>query len=157
MKRLLMDNRKDNKKVILISVLLILMSLVFGIIYQVNRDDLSLGKEEYFHNYEVNEVQNIYVSLREVANKYLADFVTGVVYYPEDVYDMLYSKEEYNNYNDFVYMLNRMKTIGFLEAKVESYSEGVIDGKRSIYVIDKDGNSFVFVEDSINNYKVIIK
>lgn len=154
-----MDNKKDNKKVIIISIVLIIITIFLGIIYQLNRNNQITGKEEYFHNYKVNEVQNIYVSLREVANRYLADFVNNVVYYPEEVYQNLYvtTKEQYSTYNDFKYMIDRMKTINFLEAKVESYSDGIIDGKRSIYVIDKDGNSLVFVENSINNYQIIIK
>lgn len=154
-----MDNKKDSKKVIIISIVLIIITILLGIIYQLNRDNQITGKEEYFHNYKVNEVQNIYVSLREVANRYLADFVNNVVYYPEEVYQTLYAttKEQYSTYNEFKYMIDRMKTINFLEAKVESYSDGIIDGKRSIYVIDKDGNSLVFVENSINNYQIIIK
>lgn len=154
-----MDNIKDNKKTITISIILIVLTIILGIILQLTKQDNTNQKEEYFHNYEINEVQTIYVSLREVANKYLADLVNNIVYYPEDVYNMLYqtTKEEYQTYDEFLNMTNRIKTIGFLEAKVENYSEGVIDGKRSIYVIDKDGNSFTFIENNINNYQIIIK
>ena len=53
-------------------------------------------------------------------------------------------------------MLSRIKTVKFLNAKVKSYSSGVIDGKRAIYVMDEDDNKFIFIENSINNYKVRI-
>lgn len=153
-----MDTRKNNKSVIIISSILILLSLILAIIYRLSSDNKTIDRDEYFHNYKVNEVQNIYVSLREVANKYLADLVSEIVYYPEDVYNKLdnKSKEVYSTYNIFKEKVDTLKTISFLEASVVSYSEGVIDGKRSIYVIDKAGNKFIFIENGINDYKIRI-
>ena len=155
-----MDNKNSNKIVVVISVLAILGTLCFGLIYNKTyiKDNTYNDFKEYFHDYNVNEVQRIYVSLEEIANKYLADTVSNIIYYPKDVYSNLddKTKENYKTYDEFSYMLSRIKTVKFLNAKVKSYSSGVIDGKRAIYVMDEDDNKFIFIENSINNYKVRI-
>lgn len=155
-----MDKNNSNKIAIIISVLTIIGTVIFGLIYSnnKNKDTTYNDFNEYFHDYKINEVQRIYVSLEEVANKYLADTVSEIVYNPRDVYDKLdeITKEKYNSYNDFEYMITRIKTVKFLNAKVKSYSSSVIDGKRAIYVIDDDDNKFVFIENSVNNYLIEI-
>ncbi len=155
-----MENNNSNKIVIIISLTAIIGSVIFGLIYNKtrNKDKTYNDFNEYFHDYSVNEVQRIYVSLEEVASKYLADTVSEIVYNPGDVYKNLddTTKEKYKTYSEFEHMLSRIKTIKFLNAKVKSYSSGVIDGKRTVYVIDEDDNKFVFIENSINNYKIRI-
>lgn len=155
-----MENNNSNKIVIIISITAIIGTLIFGLIYNKtrNKDKTYNDFNEYFHDYSVNEVQRIYVSLEEVASKYLADTVSEIIYNPGDVYKNLddTTKEKYKTYSEFEYMLSRIKTIKFLNAKVKSYSSGVINGKRAVYVIDDDENKFVFIENSINNYKIRI-
>lgn len=154
-----MDNKQGNKKTIIISVILICATLVFGVIYQLNRNNVNTNKTgDYFHDYEINEVQKIIVSLREVSNRYLADFVNNVIYYPKDVYNMLdeSTKEKYSGYEDFEVKIRKMFTSDFLEAQVVSFTDGVVDGKRAIYVVDKSDNNYVFIENSINNYVIKI-
>lgn len=155
-----MENNNSNKIVIIISLTAIIGTVIFGLIYNKtrNKDKTYNDFNEYFHDYSVNEVQRIYVSLEEVASKYLADTVSEIIYNPGDVYEKLdyTTKEKYKTYSEFEYMLSRIKTIKFLNAKVKSYSSGVIDGKRTVYVIDEDDNKFVFIENSINKYKIRI-
>lgn len=155
-----MENNNCNKIVIIISLTAIIGTVIFGLIYNKtrNKDKTYNDFNEYFHDYSVNEVQRIYVSLEEIASKYLADTVSEIVYNPGDVYKNLddTTKEKYKTYSEFEHMLSRIKTIKFLNAKVKSYSSGVIDGKRTVYVIDEDDNKFVFIENSINNYKIRI-
>lgn len=155
-----MENNNSNKIVIIISLTAIIGTILFGLIYNKtrNKDKTYNDFSEYFHDYSVNEVQRIYVSLEEVASKYFADTVSEIIYNPGDVYKKLddITKEKYKTYSEFEYMISRIKTIKFLNAKVKSYSSGVIDGKRTIYVIDEDDNKFVFIENSINNYKIRI-
>lgn len=155
-----MESNNSNKIVIIISITAIIGTVIFGLIYNKakNKDKTYNDFNEYFHDYSVNEVQRIYVSLEEVASKYLADTVSEIIYNPGDVYKNLddTTKEKYKTYSDFEYMLSRIKTIKFLNAKVKSYSSGVINGKRAVYVIDDDENKFVFIENSINNYKIRI-
>ena len=155
-----MEKNNSNKIAIIISIITIIGTVVFGLIYGNNKNKNTSYNDfnEYFHDYKINEVQRIYVSLEEVANKYLADTVSEIVYNPRDVYDKLdeITKEKYSNYSDFEYMVSRIKTVKFLNAKVKSYSSSVIDGKRAIYVIDDDDNKFVFIENSINNYLIRI-
>lgn len=155
-----MESNNSNKIVIIISITAIIGTVIFGLIYNKtkNKDKTYNDFNEYFHDYSVNEVQRIYVSLEEVASKYLADTVSEIIYNPGDVYKNLddTTKEKYKTYSEFEYMLSRIKTIKFLNAKVKSYSSGVINGKRAVYVIDDDENKFVFIENSINNYKIRI-
>lgn len=155
-----MENKNNNWFVVIISILVIVGTLIFGLLYNKEKNKSNTFNEfdEYFHDYKVNEVQRIYVSLEEVANKYLADTVSDIVYNPKDIYNKLDepTKEKYQTYEEFDHMISRIKTIKFLNARVKSYSSGVIDGKRSIYVIDEDDNKFVFIENSINNYLIRI-
>ncbi len=155
-----MEKNNSNKIAIIISIITIIGTVILGLIYgnKKNKNTSYNDFNEYFHDYKINEVQRIYVSLEEVANKYLADTVSEIVYNPRDVYDKLdeITKEKYSNYTDFEYMISRIKTVKFLNAKVKSYSSSVIDGKRAIYVIDDVDNKFVFIENSINNYLIRI-
>lgn len=155
-----MDKNNSNKIAVIISVITIIATVIFGLIYSnnKNKDKTYNDFNEYFHDYKINEVQRMHVSLEEVANKYLADTVSLIVYNPSDVFDKLNetTKEKYASYSDFEHMLSRIKTVKFLNARVKNYSSGVIDGKRAIYVIDDDDNKFVFIENSINNYLIKI-
>ncbi len=155
-----MENKNNNWFVVIISFLVIVGTLIFSLLYNKAKNKSNTFNEfdEYFHDYKVNEVQRIYVSLEEVANKYLADTVSDIVYNPKDIYYKLdeTTKEKYQTYEEFDHMISRIKTIKFLNARVKNYSSGVIDGKRSIYVIDEDDNKFVFIENSINNYLIRI-
>ena len=76
----------------------------------------------------------------------------------KNIYDKLdkETRDKYSTYSEFEHLTVRIKTIKFLSAEVISYSSGVVDGKRAVYVIDKDDNKFVFIENSINNYKIRI-
>lgn len=155
-----MENKNNNSFVIIISIIVIIGTLLFGLLYKKVKNKSNTYNEfnEYFHDYKVNEVQRIYVSIEEVANKYLADTVSNIIYNPQDIYNKLdeTTKEKYSTYEEFNHMVSRIKTIKFLNARVKSYSSGVIDGKRAIYVIDEDENKFVFIENSINNYLIRI-
>lgn len=155
-----MENKNNNSFVIIISIIVIIGTLLFGLLYKKVKNKSNTFNEfnEYFHDYKVNEVQRIYVSIEEVANKYLADTVSNIIYNPQDIYNKLdeTTKEKYSTYEEFNHMVSRIKTIKFLNARVKSYSSGVIDGKRAIYVIDEDENKFVFIENSINNYLIRI-
>ena len=153
-----MDNNKKSY-VIIVCLIIIIMTCLFAIFMGSNKSVNTTTKgEEYFHNYKVNEIQNVYVSLAEVSNIYLSDLVNLVVSNPRKLYDILDSetKEKYPNYDDYLHMIERLKTRDFLNSVVVKYSDGVINNKNAIYVIDKANNNFVFIEDSINNYKVRI-
>jgi len=155
-----MKSKNDGKLVIIISVISIIGTIIFGLIYSKNANKTNTFNDftEYFHNYKVNEIQRLYLSSEEIASKYLANLVSDILYNPRDVYNNLdnETRDKYPTYSDFEKMITRIKTLRFLSAEVKSYSSGVVDGKRAIYVIDKDDNKFVFIENSINNYKIRI-
>lgn len=155
-----MKSKSDEKIVIIISVISIIGTIIFGFIYSKNtrKTNTSNSFNEYFHNYKVNEIQRLYLSTAEISSKYLANLVSDILYNPRDVYNNLdnETRDKYSTYSDFEKMITRIKTLRFLSVEVKSYSSGVIDGKRAVYVIDNDDNKFVFIENSINNYKIRI-
>lgn len=155
-----MKQSSNDKYIVIISIVCIIGTIIFGIIYSKNENkpQTSNDFEEYFHDYEVNEIQNLYLSLEEVSQRYLANLVSDILYNPKDVYNRLDSEteEKYSNYSDFEYMISRIKTTNFLSAEVKEYSSGVVNNKKAIYIIDKDDNKFVFIENSINNYNIRI-
>lgn len=155
-----MKNSNSDKYIVIISIICIIGTVIFGIIYSKNnnKEQTTNNFTEYFHDYEVNEIQGLYLSLEEVSQRYLANLVSDILYNPKDVYNNLDKEtmDKYPNYSDFEYMISRIKTTNFLSAKVMEYSSGIIDGKRAIYVIDKAGNKFVFIEKNINNYNIKI-
>ena len=155
-----MKQSNNDKYIVIISIVCIIGTIIFGIIYSKieNKSKTSNDFEEYFHDYEVNEIQNLYLSLEEVSQRYLANLVSDILYNPRDVYNRLDSEteEKYPNYSDFEYMISRLKTTNFLSAELKEYSSGVVKNKKAIYIIDKDDNKFVFIENSINNYSIRI-
>ena len=155
-----MKSKSDEKIVIIISVISIIGTIIFGLIYSKNANKNNTFNDftEYFHDYKVNEIQRLYLSSAEISSKYLANLVSDILYNPKDVYNNLDNKtrNKYSTYSEFEKMITSIKTIKFLSAEVKSYSSGIVDGKRAVYVIDKDDNKFVFIENSINNYKIRI-
>ena len=155
-----MKSRNDNKIVIIISIISIIGTIIFGLIYSKNSNKEKTYNDfnESFHDYKVNEIPRLYLSSEEIASKYLANLVSDILYNPKDIYDKLdkETRDKYSTYSEFEHLTVRIKTIKFLSAEVISYSSGVVDGKRAVYVIDKDDNKFVFIENSINNYKIRI-
>lgn len=152
---------ESNKKNYVVIICLILLALVSIISIFIKKNDVMTtqnDKEEYFHNYKVNEIQKVYVSISEISNIYLSELVNLAVNNPRKLYEILdkETKEKYNSYDDYLHMIERLKTRDFLSSIVKEYSDGVINNKNAIYVIDKANNNFVFIEDSINNFKVII-
>lgn len=153
-----MDNNKKNYVIICCLIILVLVSLLSLLIKKRDTINTTSSGQEYFHNYKVNEIQKVYVSIAEVSNIYLSELVSLAVNNPRRLYDLLDSstKDKYSNYDDYLHMIERLKTRDFLSSIVVKYSNGVINNKNAIYVVDKANNSFVFIEDSINNYKVRI-
>lgn len=155
-----MKQTDNNKYIVIISIICIIGTVIFGIIYSKNENKAKTSNnfEEYFHDYEVNEIQKLYLSLEEVSRRYLANLVSDILYNPRDVYNRLdkETEEKYPNYSDFEYMISKIKTTNFLSADVKKYSSGVVNNKNAIYIIDKDDNNFIFIENSINNYSIRI-
>ena len=66
-----MEKNNSNKIAIIISIITIIGTVILGLIYgnKKNKNTSYNDFNEYFHDYKINEVQRIYVSLEEVANK----------------------------------------------------------------------------------------
>lgn len=153
-----MDNNKKSY-VIIVCLIIIIMTCLFAIFMGPNKSIKTTTKgEEYFHNYKVNEIQRVYVSIEEISNIYLSELVSMVVNEPKKLYTILdkETKNKYASYDDYLHMIDMLKTRNFLNSIVVKYSQGVLEDKNAIYVIDKAGNTFIFIENSINNYKVRI-
>ena len=59
-----MKSRNDNKIVIIISIISIIGTIIFGLIYSknINKEKTYNDFNEYFHDYKVNEIQRLYYS-----------------------------------------------------------------------------------------------
>lgn len=151
-----MVEKNSHKGLIIVFFVTIIIIFIFYILLNNKVINTTNSGEEYFHKYEVNEVQSLYISLEEVSQNYLSELVGMVVYEPKYLYNILdlNTKEKFNKYDDFLNYLERIKTIKFLKGKVLKYSSSIIDGKNVIRVIDAAGNNILFIESGINNYTV---
>ena len=99
-----MENNKKNYVVISCLIILVLVSLLSLLIKKSDTINTTNSGQEYFHNYKVNEIQKVYVSIAEVSNIYLSELVSLVVNNPRGLYDILDSstKDKYSNYNTVI-------------------------------------------------------
>ena len=148
----------NKNKLLIWSIVIIVFGLIIYLLFPKSNNYELNTRGEYFHDYKENEVQNIIVSLEEVAERYLSDLVNDCIYFDKDVYEKLDDEMlmKYPTYEEFKEYLNKLKTVKFLNAKVKSYSRILVGNKNAILVIDSDNNEITFIEESINNVKVRI-
>ena len=110
-----MKSKSDEKIVIIISVISIIGTIIFGFIYSKNtrKPNTVNSFNEYFHNYKVNEIQRLYLSTAEISSKYLANLVSDILYNPRDVYNNLdnETRDKYSTYSDFEKMITDRKSV----------------------------------------------
>lgn len=150
---------KENKVILTICVCALIIGFVFCIKSKLT-DDSIVRTELELKNYKVNEVIPIYVSDEELAKKYLSNFVSLSIAYPDKAYELLTdeSKMKYqtlDSFKEYIYTMNSNKD--FYSARVQQYSYAKDSNNKRMYVIDIGNNSFVFEQKSIMNYTVTIK
>lgn len=152
-----MVERKNSNLAIIICIILVIGAIIFALLYR--NSEINNTRNNYFHNYKVNEVQEYYLSLEEVAKKYTAELINDLIYYPKDVYEKLDEdyKIRFKDYNDFKSYIETLKNEKFLSAEILEYSLNNSNNKRQIYVKLKTDNMIIFTEESIGDYKIEIR
>lgn len=153
---------KENYKAIIFCVLLLTVVIAVALLNnKSNNDPFVFEYKTYLKDYEINEVIPIYKSADQIAKKYLSHVVELAINDPDGLFDITTDafKESFNDNNTFDDFLKALKTLTFCEAKVKKYAYYYDDVYKSkcMRVIDADDNTFIFVESSINNYKVVIE
>ena len=111
----------------------------------------------FLKDYKINEVIKVYVTDEDLAKKYLSDYVNMLLYHREEAFKLVDSDtlvEKFIDYNSFNNYVKNLVTDSFIKATVKSYNYGIDNGRKSMKVIDIDGNVFEFYEESLMNYTV---
>lgn len=149
---------KENKGILTICISAFIIVLAICIKQRIKDDSIERTELE-LKNYQVNEVIPVYVSDEELAKKYLSNFVSLSIVYPDKAYELLSneSKERYqtiDSFKDFIYSLNKNKS--FSSARVKEYSYTRKNNSLRMYIIDIENNKLVFEQQSIMEYIVTI-
>lgn len=154
-----MNNLKDNKKVIGICIILILLSILIYLFNNRNNDVVDNLEKEAFvlENYGANEFIPVYITEFEMAEKYLNDYKYKILYSRDEAYQLLneeYRDEKFLNYEEFNKYIDNLITLSTYSMKMEKYSITSIGGYKYYSIFDTSGNQFIFKELSIMNYEV---
>jgi hypothetical protein len=144
---------------ILVSCIILILGATIIYFYTTKEEEFEFKiSGNYYKDYEINEVIPVYVTDEDVAKRYLAEFVNLVIYYPDKVYEILADedKEKYQDYEEFKKYLDSLINDLFVKASVKKYAITTSNNKRCIMVVDADGNTITFIENSIMNYNVSI-
>ena len=154
-----MEYIKNNWKTLLFCLGIVLLSIIIYFIYNQDKEYTYEIDDNYYRNYEINEVIPVYVSEEDLAKKYLADYINLIYNDIEKAYDLLSSesKDKYDSIDDFENYINTLKDDNFYKAKVSKYAYITENKKKHMTIIDMNYNTFIFIEENIMNYKVTIK
>ena len=155
-----MDSIDNNKKIIFVCITLIIIFLIVYLIFKPGEEKfLFQSNDSYLKDYKINEVVPIYVSEKDIASKYLSEYVNMLLYNKEMAYELLSDKEKaerFKNYDDFLNFIDGLYDLKFEEANVIKYSYRNYDNKKTMYVVDNSNNTFKFIENSLMDYRVEI-
>lgn len=154
-----MEERKNYLPTIIMCSVMVIGALIAA--YFFRPDEEFKFERDYDLNkvYEVNEIVPIYVTEEGLAKKYLSDYYNLLNFDIEKAYELLHyeSRNIYPTIDSFKNKVNSMKINNIINGKMTKYSYVYEDKHKRMYVIDSNGNTFIFVENSIMDYQVIIK
>jgi len=158
-----MDNLKENKKIIIICLFIILV--VIGITYlnkqmKINNSESILDNRfvEITH-YNANEYIPVYMTEEDVMKKYLNDFKNLMINDTEEAYYLLneiYRNMKFKDINEFIEYVNDLKSLSLYNLSVDKYNVKVVNGKKFFDIYGTDGNRYIIKEISIMNYEVYL-
>jgi len=157
-----MNSLKDNKMLLLIGGILILITLVFVWFYRekgMPEEEYSLSPDTFLKNYKVNEVIPIAVNNEYIAKLYLAEYVNLMINDPQAAYDLLepaYREKAYPKYSDFTKYIKQIENDKFYRAALTKYAVKTQLGRKVINLYDSAGNNFIFLEKTIMDYTVLL-
>lgn len=155
-----MDNLKNNKKTIIIC--LILLASVGLISYFINNNKFNNDEEYYeqiIEKYEANQFIPIYVTENDMANKYLNDFKNLMLYDLESAYNFVnkkYREKKYGSLETFKNNIQEEYSKLFYSMSVKEYSVVNKGDYKYYYIHDTRDNLYIFKELSIMNYEVFL-
>lgn len=154
-----MEFFKENKKTLLICFSILIIGLIIS--YLIKNNIISFTSREksetYLKNYEVNEVVPINMDEKQMARKYLADYVKLIYFDPEKAYSLVdeaYREERFGSLKSFNEYFSDLISDSFFKAEVKNLSVSPKGNYQEFYIIDASGNVFIFEEYSIMQYKV---
>lgn len=155
-----MNDLIKNKKIIIFCAVLI---IIFVIISLFNKKDnltyLNTEGYEYLKNYESNEFLPVYVTVEDVAKKYLNEYKNNMLSNVEEAYNSLnkeYREKRFENLNGYKNYLKNFISLSIYSMELDKYSVTRINGNKIFNVYDKSGNQYIFKELSIMNYEVYL-
>lgn len=158
-----MDDLKNNKKIIFICLLIVILFVGGNYLidlYKKNTSEVILeNSDEEIISYEANQYIPIYMTEEEMMNKYLTDFKNTMINNPSSAYNLLneeYRKYKYNNIDEFISYVNELKSVAFYQLAVDKYDIKYINGKKVFDIVGTDGNRYIIKELSIMNYEVYL-
>lgn len=156
---------KNNYKTLILCFIFIGICLI---IYFINTNDKIyddnsvIQKSNYVkkEKYGINEVVPIYVSEEDLMKMYLAEYVNLLYTDIDKAYSMLYSTDKeykFPSIDIFKGYIDKRKNESFLRAKVKKYAVIKYNNHKAYSVIDLDLNTFIFIENGVMDYKVVIQ
>lgn len=149
----------ENKKTLIICVSLILLGLVVAyFLKNASYYDDSIEIKEYLKNYKVNEIIPINMDDEQIARKYLTEYLKLIYLNPEKAYDLVlpeYREKRFGNISKFKEYFDNLISDQFFNANIKELQVSRKNKYKQFYIRDINGNTFIFNEYAIKDYKVL--
>ena len=155
-----MDNLKNNKKTIIICI--ILLGIVGLVSYLINNNRFNDNVEYYeekIEKYDANQFIPVYVTESDMANKYLNDFKNLMLYDLDSAYNVVnkkYRDKKYSSIEIFKENIKDEYSKNFYSINVKEYSVVNKGDYKYYYIRDSRDKLYIFKELSIMNYEVFL-
>ena len=156
-----MDNLKENKKIIIICLVIVGFSIGIYFIYD-NKEyfgDYVEYKDYDIDRYEANTYIPVYITEKDMANKYLNDYKNIILTDINKAYDILnndYSVRKFDNFDNFSKYVDSIKIPSFYKLSVKEYSVFNKNGYKFYYIVASNNELYIFKEKSIMDYEVYL-
>lgn len=139
----------------------IILTFVVSLFFKRSEEEFIFEDDSLLKDYKINELIPTYVTEEQVAQKYLNEFVTLIINEPKKAYYLLdssYRDSRFSTYESFEFFIKDryLNDFNFYKASLSRYGSKVSNNKKYIYVYDKAGNKFLFMESSLMDYTVEI-
>lgn len=152
------------KTIILILMILIILIAILAYLNLFNKSNNENQKIQNYEEisikdrYECNEIQYISMSIDDLILIYFDDYKTYMLENPEQAYNLLdkeYREKRFGNIDGYkTYIANNKEMIS--NNSLESYKISVDDEKSQYICLDQYGNYYIFTENAIMDYTVIL-
>jgi len=158
-----MDNLRNNGKIILFCVILVLLAIFLYYLSVINnRENGEILKESIdveVKHYEANEYIPVHMTEDQIVRKYLIDYKNLMINDVEEAYNTLndeYRQLKYNDINEFISYVENIKSVSLYSLDVDKYEKRNVNGYKYFDILATDGNRYIFKEISIMDYEVFL-